>query len=91
MPHFVANQLVPVVSRCHSSRTNAWIAKPMSFRSAFAIRVWQRSNRRVLLQAAMVLIDPPRLLGQPQPRGLVHCQVAGDPVFRVAVPGNDPG
>src|SRR5262249_50582576 len=44
----------------------------------------------VLLQTPVVLLDPPGQLPIPQPTQLVHRQVVGDPVLRVAVAGDDP-
>ena len=44
MSNLAAYQLTPVLNRCHLSLTKARRAKPMWFRWAFPIRVWQRST-----------------------------------------------
>ena len=43
-----------------------------------------------LLQAPVIVLDRPGLLGQAQPRQLVHRQVVGRPVLSVPVSGDDP-
>ncbi len=63
---------------------------PMWLRCALARRAWHRSPPAELLDAPMILLNPPRELPVLQPGQCAHAQLAGRPVVRAAVCGDHP-
>ena len=90
MPVLASHQLTPVTSRCCSKRRKARMAQPMWARCASRRPHLRPLHAALLLEAAMILLDAPGPLGVLQPRQVVHRLVAGRPVLRVSVWGDEP-